>query len=275
MGVIIEPVDGSGSMPACIALVPNFMLLDICLSLVTNLTGANLQRLFKKLVNANRKSLYLLLWMSLVPLLTSSGITVLAFKFESSFDHLTWLDMTWVYALSSITMALAFTPTTFIALLSGFFVGMKSIPWLIMAYQIASLIGYSLARKIDHGSFVNSTQLYPKAHTVFNRINDNPMALVILARISPVLPFAIMNVVLSISGLSLKHFFWGGLWGMLPRTLIFLWVGTQASLLIDLFENSNQNRTLWITTATLLLISVIGLYLYFARMMSTEQKPNS
>lgn len=201
--------------------------------------------------------------MSLVPLLSSSGLTFLAFRFEGSFEQLTWFDLTWVYALSSITMALAFTPTTFIALLSGFFIGLKSLPWIIVSYQLASLIGYSLAYKIDHGSFVDSTQLYPKAHLMLNRINDNPMILVILARISPALPFAIMNVVLSMTRVKLKHFLWGGLWGMLPRTLLFLWVGTQASILIELLDKSTVNQTLWIGTVTLLLVSVLGLYFYF------------
>ena len=232
-----------------------------------------MQRLFKKLVNANRKSLYLLLWMLLVPPLTSAGLTLLAFRFERSFEQLTWLDMFWTYSISSITMALAFTPTTFVALLSGFFIGIQSIPWLIVSYQLASLIGYSLAKNIDRGSFLDSTQLYPKAHMMLNRINDNPMTLVILARISPFLPFAIMNVLLSIAKVRLKHFLWGGLWGMLPRTMLFLWVGVQASLLIDLLEESYENQTLWVGTVILVLVSLFGLYLYFIRLARIQQRP--
>jgi len=210
--------------------------------------------------------------MSLVPLLASSGLTYLAFRLQSNSGELAWPELAWIYTLASITMAFAFTPTTFIALLSGFFIGLTSIPWVIISYQMASFIGYSLAKKIDQGAFVESTQLYPKVHAILGQINFSPLTLVFLARISPVLPFAIMNVVLSMAKVKLRHFLWGGLWGMLPRTLLFLWVGTQAPFLIELLQNRAENQTLIIGTLVLIVISVLGLYLYFVRLLKNVSK---
>jgi uncharacterized membrane protein YdjX (TVP38/TMEM64 family) len=48
-----------------------------------------------------------------------------------------------------------------------------------------------------------------------------------LCRLSPFLPFALMNVVLPYLGIRFRNFMIPGLIGMLPRTLFFLWAGTQ------------------------------------------------
>ena len=228
------------------------------------------QRLFKNLANANRSSLFLIIWMALAPLITSSTLSVIAVQFEGEISGFRFIDLLIVYVVASLTMALALTPTTFIALMSGFFIGLGSIPYVVLSYQAASVIGYLLARKIDHGTFAKSLKLYPKAYNFLEGIGSNQFQLVLLSRISPVLPFAIMNVVLSAAGVQIWKFFWGGLIGMLPRTLLFLWVGTQASQLSALLQNDGHNRQLTIGTIILLVFSILGLYLYFLRLVRKQ-----
>jgi FtsH-binding integral membrane protein len=60
-------------------------------------------------------------FLGVMPLVVSSSITVWVMFHEANihqFDLSTW---TMVYAAASLTMAFALTPTTFIALLSGYF----------------------------------------------------------------------------------------------------------------------------------------------------------
>lgn len=171
--------------------------------------------------------------MALVPLGSSAFITVLIYKNELLFQSFTLIQWCLLFFLSAFTMALAITPTTYIALVSGYFVGYWGIIPLVIAYQAASVIGFFLAKKIDRGLMETLIQKYPKASNILDRVENNQLTLTILSRLSPALPFALMNVVLSTSKIRLSQFFWGGLIGMLPRSIFFIWIGVQTSKLTD------------------------------------------
>ena len=52
---------------------------------------------------------------------------------------------------------------------------------------------------------------------------------------------------------------------MLPRTLFFFWVGTQAQDIISLLENPDTGKSGQIIVISLVLISIFGLYFLFNR----------
>jgi uncharacterized membrane protein YdjX (TVP38/TMEM64 family) len=207
-----------------------------------------------KETKSNNTQLYLLmLWMAIVPLASSAFITVLIFQNELAFQLFSIIQWGLLFLLSAVTMSLAITPTTYIALVSGYFVGFWGILPLVLAYQSASVIGFFLAKKMDRGFIEQMTKKHPKAAGMINQVEKNQFLLAILSRLSPALPFALMNVVLSASQIRLTHFFWGGLIGMLPRSIFFILVGIQASKLSDAFsEQGNLYITIIISLVVLL-----------------------
>lgn len=223
--------------------------------------------LLTQLARANRKTLFLFLWMALVPLTVSSVISFYAINYEPfvrSFESPTWLLL---LLASCFTMGFALTPTTFIALLSGFFLGWEAAPYVVLAYTAASLIGYHLTHFIDNGTFLQTIKQLPgkkssQIEQFFKGLQGNQFGIIVMARISPVLPFAIMNVVLPVAGVNLKNFLIAGTLGMLPRTLFFIWVGSQAQELKTLIEEGNTDITSQLVFAILLAISLIGLFYY-------------
>ncbi len=198
---------------------------------------------------------FLVIWTGVVPLLSSASITLLIIKNEPIIAEFSFWQWGIFYLLSVFTMTLAITPTTFMALISGFFLGIDGIIPIVISYQLASLIGYYLAGKLDEG-FLQFIQVkYPKSRRIIDNLHQNQLGLTFLSRLSPALPFAIMNVVLSVSGIRLLHFFWGGLIGMLPRTLLFVWVGLEASKLSDaMVGNENIYITIGISVLILFII---------------------
>jgi uncharacterized integral membrane protein len=93
-----------------------------------------------------------------MPLVVSSSITVWVMFHEATihqFDLPTW---TMVYAAASLTMAFALTPTTFVALLSGYFLGWQALIPVCVSYWLASWIGYVMAAKIDGGRLLNALE---------------------------------------------------------------------------------------------------------------------
>ncbi|MBC7921499.1 MAG: VTT domain-containing protein, partial [Ferruginibacter sp.] len=177
---------------------------------------------------SNSSSLLYAFLLGLLPLFFSSTVTYYAIRYEPhvrNFDTPAWVGF---YVLSSLTMAFALTPTTFIALLSGYFLGWLSILPVSVSYLAASWIGYRAAQRLDGGRFMRNLPRKERAEKLVSNLKNNEFGLIVMARLSPVLPFAVTNVLLSLSGASLRTFLTAGFIGMLPRTMLSIWVGSQA-----------------------------------------------
>mgnify|MGYP001949666108 CR=1 FL=1 len=193
-------------------------------------------------------------WMMVIPWVSSLGLGYLILASEETIRAFEFWQWALFFIGSIVTMGLAITPTTFIAVVCGYFFGFNSIFIIVLCYQLASFIGYYLSKIVDEGFLVLLISKYPKAEPFFENIKEKQFAVTFLARISPALPFGLMNVVLALAQVRLRAFFWGGLFGMLPRTLFFVWVGSQANALIEALQ-SNQNLSVLIVISLAVLAS--------------------
>lgn len=222
-----------------------------------------------QLLRKNKLSFFLLLWMSVMPLLCSAIVTYTVLQYEPylrSFTNMQWV----LFYLGTIaSMALALTPTTFVALVSGYFLSWQAVPYMLVAYLAASAIGYLLARSADRGRFLDAIKDLPKVSDLMQAVNKESFAFIILCRISPILPFAIMNVVLSMMRIPFFQFIWAGFLGMLPRTLLFIWAGSTASALRETISGDGDNIN-QISFLVLLVLSTVGFYFYFKRIITQQ-----
>jgi len=192
-------------------------------------------------------------WMTVTPWVSTLAITYLAIEHQAFIRTFTALPWFGFFVVSVVSMGLAITPTTFVSLLSGYFLGFDAIIPIIISYQLASLLGFGLAQKMDNQTVIWIQKKFPKSAPIFANVERKQWMTTFLARISPALPFGLMNVVLSISGVKFSPFFFGGLIGMLPRTLFFIWLGSQAPLLLEALQTKDQLT--WFV-----LLSAIGLF---------------
>lgn len=161
-------------------------------------------------------------------------------------------------------MMLALVPTTFVATVSGFYLGWPGAIVVCVAYFMASLMGYKLARTIDKGSMSTFLYQFPKTTIIFDAVRRQSVLMVILCRISPVLPFALMNFILAMINVPLRVFLLAGFVGMLPRTLLFIWLGIQFNDLIAAYQAGSSPEGL-IISISLTLCSIIGLTYIFRK----------
>ncbi|WP_233219257.1 TVP38/TMEM64 family protein [Adhaeribacter arboris] len=199
------------------------------------------------------------------PVLISSTVAVLLYQYQAILQQLTLGQMVLYFMVVSFTMAFALTPTTFVALVTGFYLGWHGFPGVVISYGVASLIGYGLAQVIDHGKLLRFISHFEKAAAVMEELKHQSWSLIILTRISPVLPFALMTFVLAMMKVEKRKFFLASIVGMLPRTLFFFWLGTQAQDIIALLQNPNTGKSGQILIITLILVSLLGLYVLFNR----------
>jgi uncharacterized membrane protein YdjX (TVP38/TMEM64 family) len=109
----------------------------------------------------------------------------------------------------------------------------------------------------------------PKAVPIAGELKKREFMIILLSRLSPALPFAVTNLLLSILKADFKKYFIAGSIGMLPRTLIFIWTGTQAKSIAEVIRNPETISVSRISTLIFLVVSVTGLFYYILKALKT------
>ena len=73
------------------------------------------------------------------------------------------------------------------------------------------------------------------------------------------MPFALTNLVFSLMGIQFKNVILGGFLGMIPRTVLAVWVGMEAKEISQLVQNPNESVTSRVVILGLVVVSVVGL----------------
>ena len=205
------------------------------------------------------ETLYLI-WMGALPVLSSLLLGYFALANPSFFTSFSLMEFVLFWISAVFIMGLALCPTTFLAMFTGYVWGWSGLFPLIIAYAIASLLGYALARKMKGDALIDLIRVKFNAADFLSYVQAQSIAWVFLARLSPVFPFAITNALMAFLGVPLRQFFVGGTLGMLPRTLIALWTGMQAASWANLLNHPEMVRWQDIASVAMLLISVVGMF---------------
>lgn len=222
-------------------------------------------REIKKLLYLNRRSFIVSAIAVFLPILGSLLSLYVIIIYPEGTE---WIksNSLFFFMTTALTMAVLLTPTSFIASLSGFLFGLTSLFYVVPAYLMASLLGYMVGQRLDKGTLLKSMVEVDNKQLLKNTVASNPFWFVILCRISPILPFGLMNLMLPAFGVKIKAFIVAGTLGMLPRTILFVWVGSVAQSLMEALEGSEEGVGFkFYLTAILVLLSSFGLLFLFKR----------
>lgn len=128
--------------------------------------------------------------------------------------------------------------------------------------MVAIFLVNSITKRIDGDKFRNYLSDNKNVSTILNNIRKEELKFIFFTKLSPVLPFALTNFVFALSGAKLKNILLGGFLGMIPRTLLAVWTGSQAKEIRKLLENPNEGNLQKILIILLLIISVGGVLYY-------------
>ena len=218
-----------------------------------------------KFLRTNRHSFIVSVIAIVLPILGSLLSLYIIFSYPEVTE---WIKdySTLFFIGTAFTMAILLTPTTFIASLSGFLFGLSSLVYVVPAYLLASLLGYMFGRNLDKGRLLKSMVDMDNKELLKNTVESNPFWFVILCRISPILPFGLMNLLLPAFGVKIKEFILAGTIGMLPRTVLFVWLGSAAQNLVEALSTGNGDIGFkFYMTAILVIFSSFGLLYLFKR----------
>jgi uncharacterized membrane protein YdjX (TVP38/TMEM64 family) len=157
-------------------------------------------------------------------------------------------------------MAFAITPTTFIAILAGYFFSWTGLIGIVCSYILASILGILIGKALQKSGIKYTPKPGSKFEKLLNNFGDNEFMLIAFARLSPVLPFAMTNIALSSIHLRWKNYLSGSVVGMLPRTFLFFWAGKNAQDIWNLVKHPSLDGVGKIVPVIFIIISTLGLY---------------
>ena len=138
-----------------------------------------------------------------------------------------------IYLTGFVLLAgFGFLPTVSQAILAGYAFGAPMGFTLALAgFGGASLIGYEFVGRVARNRVEQELQRKPKAILLRDALvranTGRALLLVTLLRASPSAPFALTNLLLASLGVKRGVFFFGTLFGMIPRTLAAVLIGAQ------------------------------------------------
>ena len=194
------------------------------------------------------------IWFTVVPIVSS--ILIGYFSLDLLIDQeLTIVFIILLYSALSVMMGLAMIPTTFVAIFTGFIGGWKLLPVMIFGYILASLLGYLVGQKTDKEYWLSIINRFQRGKDLLRNVGEKSNLFVFSCRLSPVLPFGITNVALSIIGIPLKRFLTFGTLGMLPRTILAVWLGVEAEDFASAMTEGKDLPIFQLTTVLLIFVS--------------------
>lgn len=170
--------------------------------------------------------------------------------------------------ITGLLMGLAFLPTTFIAPASGFFFGWIAFPFLVIAYALATILGYKLGQQANASLLDVLFTKHPQLKEELEVRKSKEMNLIFFVRISPIIPFAVSNFIFASMKIPLEKVLIFGILGMLPRTLIAFGTGVFANSFLAA-KDSLSSPVQWGIGFALLIIGIFGIYQYI------KKKPRS
>lgn len=201
----------------------------------------------------------LLFLFALIPTILSSFIVIFFQQHQHLFERIDTLFYVSFFIVSVLTMSLALTPTSFVAVIAGFFFKWIGLPGVLISYLAAMALGFYFGKILNVwfvGGFVSEDE---QLKDFFKRLKENSFMMVIFGRLSPLLPFAMMNIAFSSIKVTWGNYLAGSIIGMLPRTIVFFYTGMKVTEIWTFLKNPSFEGLLSLVPVALVVISTAGL----------------
>ena len=142
-----------------------------------------------------------------------------------------------VYVVAEV----ALVPGSLLTMVAGFAYGpivgfLVASPASVLATTVAFLLGRTVLREWIRKQIAAS----PKARALDRAIGKNSFKLILLLRLSPLIPFNVLNYALGLSGARVGRYVVASFVGMLPGTWLYVYLGSLATTAVGLADASRR-----------------------------------
>jgi uncharacterized membrane protein YdjX (TVP38/TMEM64 family) len=151
-----------------------------------------------------------------------------------------------VYSLSYVAATLLLLPGSILTAGAGLAYGplwgtLLVSPVSVLAATLAFLLGRGIAREWVARRIVQ----HPRFAAIDEAIGDSGLKIVLLLRLSPVIPFNLLNYALGLTRVSLRDYVVASMLGMLPGTFLYVYLGSLVTSASELLSGKRPALGLW------------------------------
>lgn len=141
----------------------------------------------------------------------------------------------WVFILAYIAATVLFLPGSILTLGAGFAYGVPlgtAVVWI--AANVGAGLAFVLGRTLARDRVAARVQRHPRFAAIDRAVGREGLKIVLLTRLSPVFPFNLLNYAFGLTAVSLRDYMLGSLVGMLPGTVMYVYLGSLITSLSEL-----------------------------------------
>jgi uncharacterized membrane protein YdjX (TVP38/TMEM64 family) len=134
-----------------------------------------------------------------------------------------------LFGLAYIPAAVLFVPASVLTLGAGFVFGVaKGTVIVSLGSTAGAAAAFIVARTAGHDWVVGRLARYPAVDAIGRAVESEAFKVVLLTRLSPLFPFNLLNYAFGLSSVPFKTYLLASWIGMLPGTLMYIYLGSAA-----------------------------------------------
>ncbi|MCC7111393.1 MAG: TVP38/TMEM64 family protein [Deltaproteobacteria bacterium] len=151
-----------------------------------------------------------------------------------------------VFALAYVLATVLLLPGSMFTLGAGFAWGpMAGLALVSPVSVLAATLSFVLARFAARDWVARKVARDPRFAAIDAAVGDNGFKIVLLLRLSPLLPFNLLNYALGLTRVRLRDYLLGSWLGMLPGTLLYVYLGSLVTSASQLASGERPDAGPW------------------------------
>lgn len=130
-----------------------------------------------------------------------------------------------LFALAYILGAVFFAPETPLSIAGGLAFGAWAIPLVLCSATLGASLAFLVARHIARHHVERLLQGRPKFEALHQALKEEGWKVVLLLRLSPVVPFNVQNYFFGVTNISFSHYTAATAVGIVPGTCLYVYIG--------------------------------------------------
>lgn len=185
---------------------------------------------------------------------------------------LVWVDSLGVWAPIAFILlynlaTIFFLPGSLLTLGGGVLFGLvRGTFYVFIAATLGATCAFLIGRYLTRGWVERQLADRPKFRAISQAVAREGFKIVLLTRLSPIFPFNLLNYAFGVTQVSLRDYVLGSV-GMIPGTLLYVYLGSLVGNLADLGRASATPSTPYLWALRLIgLLATLGVTVYITRL---------
>ncbi len=140
-----------------------------------------------------------------------------------------------VFVAAYVLACVLFLPGSILTLGAGFAYGVaRGAPIVWVAANLGATLAFLLGRTVARGWVTARVAANPRFAAIDRAVGQQGFRIVLLTRLSPVFPFNLLNYAFGVTRVGLRDYVLGSMIGMLPGTVMYVYLGSLITSLTEL-----------------------------------------